>query len=342
MDKKQDVNYVKQYLKYAIEFEKNVFVLSNAVWQAKQRLAIAQRNYENAEGNRKSLISQKNKYPSYFESEKKKLIDIIENKGERLKKIKIRGLIFLISVIFLIILLWTAIDIDSGVKLMLSVGILLLLFYLFLFLIWRFGFEINGDREELTKARDELKLYTQKALDSKIEQFNVKINEAQSLVAQKKYLVVTTNNSFLELNKALQIAQDNLTSFYSVNVLHEKYRSLNAVTTLYEYLDTRKCNTIEGHGGIFDTYDYDLKLGLIIKNLVDIKNSLNRIEVNQLYLYREIQDANNSLREMTNSLIAIETSSASTSKSSAEAAIAQQQTNANVQWMAWKAWSNGY
>lgn len=348
MDKKHDINYVKQYLRYAMEFEKNVFVLSNAVRQTERRLAIAQQNYDNVEGSRRALIAQKDNYPSFFDSKKKRAIETIKREENALKKDSRRGrirlAIFFIVAIFLIVLLWTKIDaVGDNVfrfKLFFSGGILYFCAMVALFI----GINATryGSKENLTKAQDELKECTQYELESKIKQFNNKINEAQSLVARKNELVMKTSNSKFELIKSLQEAKKNLDDFYSADIIPTKYRSLNAVSTLYEYIDTGRCSIIEGHGGIYDTYEYDLKLGLIINNLIDINNTLNRLETNQLYLYREIQDASGALSRITNSLVAIEESSDSASKSLAATAIEQQQINAKVQWMAWNEWSKGY
>ncbi len=143
-----------------------------------------------------------------------------------------------------------------------------------------------------------------------------------------------------EISGALREAKNNLADIYAQDVLPERYRSFSAVATLYDYLETGRCDKIQGHGGIYDTYENDLRQGLIIERLTEISNGLSRIEANQQMLYMELRQANAALSDIGQSLAQIEKSDAEIAANTAISAVADQQTAASVNWMAWKQWAN--
>lgn len=145
-----------------------------------------------------------------------------------------------------------------------------------------------------------------------------------------------------EIQNALINAKNNLLQIYSENVLPQKYRSLTAVATLYEYLETGRCNTVQGHGGIYDTYEVE-KIHLEqLQQMVQMNETLNRIEDNQRYICQELRQANRTLSTINASLSEIEKTNAEISQNTAISAAASQQTAAAAQWMAWNAWAKGY
>lgn len=154
--------------------------------------------------------------------------------------------------------------------------------------------------------------------------------------AKKAKLEKSQEDIFKELNEAKKI----LSNIYAENVLPAKYRSFNAVATLYEYLETGRCNTIQGHGGIYDTYEYDLRLGVIIRNLVEINSRLADIQENQRRLYNEFRQANQTLSQISTTLKNIEDINVDIARNSAISAAANQQTAAASNYMAWHIWHN--
>lgn len=101
----------------------------------------------------------------------------------------------------------------------------------------------------------------------------------------------------LEVNiDALQAARertsDYLEKLYSKNVLYSKYRGYASVCTLYEYFDSRRCTTLEGHEGAYNLLENELRLNRIIIQNDQILTSLETIKVNQELLYDSIQESN--------------------------------------------------
>jgi len=88
-----------------------------------------------------------------------------------------------------------------------------------------------------------------------------------------------------ELNQALII-------FYHLDVIYPKYRNLVAVTTIYEYLASGRCDTLEGADGAYNLYEMELRQNIIIGQLSSVLDSLEQIKSNQFTLYNEIKEAN--------------------------------------------------
>lgn len=105
-----------------------------------------------------------------------------------------------------------------------------------------------------------------------------------------------------ELKQEADKIQSSLNALYAENVLHESYRHLAYVGTLYGYIERGRCTTVMGHGGIYDTLETELKQNAIIVRLDRISNQLDAIRANQRYLYDAIQEgnqiANNICREI--------------------------------------------
>ena len=101
---------------------------------------------------------------------------------------------------------------------------------------------------------------------------------------QKKKSQYTLSNvkNFISQHKTVKnrfkFCRKHLKQLYGKNLLPPVYRNLVAVGTLYGYLINGRCTTIEGHGGIYDTYEYDVKLNTIICKLDDVLDNLESIK----------------------------------------------------------------
>lgn len=140
----------------------------------------------------------------------------------------------------------------------------------------------------------------------------------------------------------LKNAQQTLAQIYALNVLPAKYRNLCAVATFYEYLTTRRCDKIAGHGGIYDTFETERIQLAQLEQMVMMNERLSRIEDYQRRIYLELQQANKSLREIRSSLVDIQATNREIAKNTALIAESSRQTAAATSWLAYRAWANGY
>ena len=138
-----------------------------------------------------------------------------------------------------------------------------------------------------------------------------------------------------EIFTALQDAKSSLRDIYAVNVLPERYRSFCAAATMLGYLQTGRCTAIQGHGGIYDTYEIDMQNRAIITTLEEIKNISLQIEANQQLLLSEMQQANRTLTNINQTVNRIDVTTKQIEKNTAISAAANQQTAAAASWIAW-------
>lgn len=138
--------------------------------------------------------------------------------------------------------------------------------------------------------------------------------------------------------KALNEAKNVLMLLYGKNIIHAKYQNYTAVVMFYEYLDTGRCVSINGFGGIYDTYERDMKENQKIALLRDIRDCSIRNEKNTMLMYQEMQRTNYALNDIKLSLENIENTNREIANNSAISATANQQTALATEWMARDLW----
>ena len=77
-----------------------------------------------------------------------------------------------------------------------------------------------------------------------------------------------------ECETALRKLAPQRAQVYACGSLHRDYRDFIATATMLSYLESRRCLTIEGHGGAIDTYEGDRRLDCIIDNLQGLRHQV--------------------------------------------------------------------
>lgn len=347
---KNSIVYMKGYLKFALEFEKNVYIWSQAMNKANSRM-------KQIYSERKSLEDRKTKTKNHLDSlgasnERQRIQKESEAANYR-NKAKNNLIAIAVSLIVLFILgliLGYAVINQPDVTLSIPEKFVMPLLGFATMIIGslftgllpaclgryvsnkKYAASLEEEAKELASGdscrRKEILL---RELESEAENDWIVNNIEEAVVVERQE----------EIQKALIAAKNNLMQIYSENVLPQKYRTLTAVATLYEYLETGRCNTIQGHGGIYDTYEVE-KIHLAqLQQMVQMNETLSRIEDNQRYICQELRQANRTLSSINASLSEIEKTNAEIAKNTAISAVANQQTAAAAQWMAWRTWANG-
>ncbi len=120
----------------------------------------------------------------------------------------------------------------------------------------------------------------------------VKLKNSNELKMRNDLIIADYNVQLNEARKQVNTAQQNLNRLYSENILPAQYRNMIAVATMYQWLCSGRCTEIYGHGGLFDTYEYDKKMGMIISTLGEINDKLDTVISNQNELYNEVVRGN--------------------------------------------------
>ena len=77
-----------------------------------------------------------------------------------------------------------------------------------------------------------------------------------------------------------------------MNIIYPKYHNFIAVATFYEYFDSGRCLTLEGHEGAYNIFENELRLNAILGKLEDIINHLEDIRSSQYAIYNAINEGN--------------------------------------------------
>lgn len=85
---------------------------------------------------------------------------------------------------------------------------------------------------------------------------------------------------------------------YDLNVIYPKYRTFIAVCSLYEYIKSGRCTSLEGYEGGYNIYENELRLNLINEKLDTVIDRLEQIQRNQNYLYTTIKQSNENVDKL--------------------------------------------
>lgn len=328
-----NVKMMTEYLGYAVKMEQNVYTLKKA-------LAYVTHEYKQAN---KNLESSTLTYDTTLYALENDNVDNFAkaNKENNKKKLKLPGIIILIFVISFALagisfILGIALDVNSSMKNIWAISLILptLVMTLSAPLAMVAGIKFlyhliayKNSKKEATRT------YATRQMQFTLENEASK-KEISIYSKQCKNLLVNIKQLKTDLNSA----ENNLKQLYGKNLLPPVYRNLVAVGTLYGYLINGRCTTIEGHGGIYDTYEYDVKLNTIICKLDDVLDNLESIKNSQHELYTAIKEGNAISNKIYNETKNIAKNTAQTAISTAAIAMEQKQISDNLSYMAW--WKN--
>lgn len=84
--------------------------------------------------------------------------------------------------------------------------------------------------------------------------------------------------------------QQVLNQYYAKNLIYPKYRTLESICTIYEYLESGICTELTGYAGAYNMLEAEARANRICLRLDNIQGSLNRIEQNQRLLYQAVSE----------------------------------------------------
>lgn len=348
---KNSVPFMKDYLKHALEFEKYIYIWSNSMDMADvqmQTIYTKRRKVEDEyDSVRNSLDSLDARYAVLQSLDEIQATEYKKKKKKNLLKFVVAITVILLIFAFFLFAYFFE-DFRNFVGMNFAAVIFCIVFFGGVSLIFG-GAYLIGLWSDLSDSKEKFKEFTEKADIKNVNdsrQNEKAMLERKQSQAENDLEVVVTEESTLsekqtEMTNFLHEAKKNLSDIYAEDVLPTKYRNFASVATLYEYLETGRCNTIQGHGGIYDTYETDLQRGMIIERLTEIRDSLDRIETTQRMLYTELNQANSTLLCIRDNLVGIEKNTEQISVNTAISALAEQQTAESARWMAWRAWANG-
>lgn len=314
---KNDPIFMKEYLRYVTKFEEYVYVWQNSVRIAEQKCAslVQERNAllqkrNMATNNLAAIDSTIQKEANAIQRK----INKIQSDIKRTKKFKIFGACsFVIGIVMLIfggVSFVTSKGENSSLTMLLvaagfgltALGVMLVFsaFAYFDGLLYSKLFNKPTKKQLLDIYTEELRQFVATGQSTvRKNQINGEISRISSDIEKINYSIQLAEKNKSQFVSVLVKAKNTLNDMYAMNVLPEKYRTLTAVATLYEYLENGVCIIVMGHGGIYDAYENHFRMGLIISKLDEISRKLDVVIANQKFLYDELRKCNDTLGKIS-------------------------------------------
>ena len=151
---------------------------------------------------------------------------------------------------------------------------------------------ILGKMNNKKENQKDLDLY-QKQLDSydnslrQINEMNVRISDTYRANLQAWQTSDTDNRAVL--TDHLTETQSILDKLYDLDYIYPKYRTLPALTSIYEYLVTGRCEELSGPHGAYNLYEDEVRKDTVISQLNTVIANLEQIKQNQYMLYQQVK-----------------------------------------------------
>lgn len=172
-------------------------------------------------------------------------------------------------------------DIDGLLVILFLVGIGLMLPY---FSKKKEAEEINAQKEKnyqnsLAYYEEQVeRINGQNEMIRKQQSANIEIWDKANQVMEQKFI------------HALEETQMTLNTLYSQDVIYAKYRNLPALTSIYEYLITGRCEGLTGPHGAYNLYEDEVRKDIVISQLSVVIENLEQIKQNQYMLYQQVKE----------------------------------------------------
>lgn len=139
-------------------------------------------------------------------------------------------------------------------------------------------------------------------------------------------------NSITQCKAKYSETQKLLAKYYSLNYIYPKYQGIVPICTIYEYLESGRCDSLAGAAGAYNLYETELRMNIIIGKLDNIINRLDDIAENQRLLASEIRNCHSQLVTLLNS---VDSSVQGIQESAALTEYHSRITSANTDYLVW-------
>lgn len=167
----------------------------------------------------------------------------------------------------------------------------------------------QAQEEEYTAAVEQEKAKHAESLQREQDSYNAALENYQKAIACPYEFPTSENAAFSmvkeeiscaeELLKKLYIARNDL---YAYGIVFEKYRNLVAISSIYEYLASGRCASLDGHEGAYNIYENEIRMDRVVSQLDIVIDSLEKIQQNQYMIYSAIQEVNSQLATLNSKM----------------------------------------
>ena len=136
--------------------------------------------------------------------------------------------------------------------------------------------------------------------ETAMQQYNLALQSDQARIAgenvQKQIIQSRIDNIEYQKNQT----RSALDKLYAVEIVYPKYHALVPIVMFCEYLESGRCEGLEGHEGAYNIYENELRQNIIIAKLDVVVNQLEQIKQNQYMLADAIERGNHQIEKLCN------------------------------------------
>ena len=119
--------------------------------------------------------------------------------------------------------------------------------------------------------------------------------QSENRAAAQKKMAQILKSRLKEMKDEVSDMERDLNRAYSCNVIYPTYRNLVAVTSFHDYLQSNRCDRLDGHEGAYNLFNVESRLDKIITRLDLIGSQLEAIRNTQYMLYTTMKESNRQL-----------------------------------------------
>ncbi len=93
-----------------------------------------------------------------------------------------------------------------------------------------------------------------------------------------------------KISSPLQQSKSVRDKLYSQDMIYPKYQNLPALTSIYEYFITGRCDELTGPHGAYNLYEDEMRRDMVISQLNLVIANLEQIKQNQYMLYQQVKE----------------------------------------------------
>ena len=331
MSNNNRISNMINYLRSAMEFERFVYVWTNAMNSVNSEIRRIYADRKRLE----ETISSANNTLSTLDLRTNTALISKQKAADRLNKRAKAPLHFLlvVTILFLLSLCGLILTGTENILVLIAVVTVGVIFFFTVPVSLILHFALKTKANNATAEAKHLSGTNTKGRQLYLLQSQISSAQEELRSAYEKESVINEQQEIIHDN--LQKASAQLSEIYAKNVLPPKYRNYTAIAAFYEYLTTNRCNTIEGHGGIYDTYETERIQLEQLRQQVMANERLEDIRQTNRLIYKEQQLANQHLTAIQGSLGRLEVTTKNIERNSEIAAVAASQSAATLRRMEW-------
>ncbi len=164
------------------------------------------------------------------------------------------------------------------------------------FLIGIIGLKhINGKEN---KVKEE-KAKTIKKVQEKVNSYNLKkeqyVNELRIYYEKCNHVSEVKSKIKAIINDDIASLNECLVKLYNLGIVFPKYHDWISICSFIVYLESGRCETLEGKDGAYNIYESEKRMNLLITEVSKIGDNLEAIKRNQYVLYTSMIEVDNSI-----------------------------------------------